>query len=313
MITLNTDKGLVSIKSWQDILDRPGFKPDIDPHEVGIKAIIGSYMFKDFIPCGLSTCHQPHGRGYLVVLVNGQETNIGNGCGKTHFSVDFETMRVRFDKDVREKEQRERLIAALHQLPATQARVTSSIEASKNVNKRCQALVTLSKGVPQVIVDRMTQMARARNGALTSTRLATERERDQMKETGQLPKDGPAYVTETIGIIDGIAALYPENNLRTILVTNLDAPLADFAKVDVDVLTAHELAHWAKWIDSVEPNLKAAEEALAFGNRLLERDNLEQLALLISTREDIKAFKAFLADGRAANNTQEGASVVGSA
>lgn len=296
MITLNTDKGLVPIASWQDILDRPGFKPDIDPHAVGLKAIIGSYMFKDFIPCGLSTCHQPHGRGYLVVLVNGQETNIGNGCGKTHFSVDFETMRVRFDKDVREQEQRERLTTALNQLPQTHVRVADLIASSKNVNRRLQALVTLHRGVPKVIVDRMNQLVRARNGALTTARLATERERDLMKATGQPPKDGPAHITETLGTIDGIAALYSENNLRTILVANLATPLADFAKVDVDTLTPNELAHWAKWVESIEPSIQSADAALALGTRLLDRDNLKQLALLISSREDIKAFKAFVAD-----------------
>lgn len=296
MITLNTDKGLVSIASWQEILDRPGFKPDIDPKEVGLKAIIGSYMFKDFIPCGLSTCHQPHGRGYLVVLVDGHETNIGNGCGKAHFSVDFETMRVRFDKDAREQGQRERLTTILHQLPATQARVTDLIAASRNINKLLQALVTPNKGVPKVIVDRMNQLVRARNGLLTKTRLATEREREAMKETGQLPKEGPAYRTETIGTIDGIATLYAENNLRTILVTNLESPLTDLAKVDVDLLNANDLAHWAKWVEGIEPAIQLADAALALGKRLLDKDNLQQLALLVSDRRDVRDFKAYVAD-----------------
>ena len=119
-----------------------------------------------------------------------------------------------------------------------------------------------------------------------------------MKETGTLPKEGPAYTTESIGTIEGIAALYAENDLRTILVTNLETPLADFGKVDVDLLNARDLAHWAKWIDTIEPAIQSADAALALGKRLLDKDNLEQLTQWVSTREDIKAFKAFLADER---------------
>src|SRR3546814_995823 len=86
MITINGEKGFVRIESWDDIESRPGFAKDIDPRSVKLKAIIGSYTFSDYIPCGLSTCHQPHGNGFLVVTVDGRETNIGRICGKRHFS-----------------------------------------------------------------------------------------------------------------------------------------------------------------------------------------------------------------------------------
>src|SRR3546814_4713524 len=83
MITINGEKGFVRIESWDDIESRPGFAKDIDPRSVKLKAIIGSYTFSDYIPCGLSTCHQPHGNGFLVVTVDGRETNIGRICGRS--------------------------------------------------------------------------------------------------------------------------------------------------------------------------------------------------------------------------------------
>src|SRR5579871_2045899 len=116
MITLTTETGLVRIEDWNDVLQRPGFTPNIDPDTVALKAIIGSYAFKTFIPCGLSSCHTPHGRGYLVQAVDGRLTNIGKDCGKKYFSVDFEQMVKIYDRDLRAKERREVLVAFQHQI-----------------------------------------------------------------------------------------------------------------------------------------------------------------------------------------------------
>src|SRR3546814_934796 len=128
MITINGEKGFVRIESWDDIESRPGFAKDIDPRSVKLKAIIGSYTFSDYIPCGLSTCHQPHGNGFLVVTVDGRETNIGRLCGKRHFSVDFVQMSRVFLKDLRAQQNREFLWELKHRLPS----VTAEIDALKN-------------------------------------------------------------------------------------------------------------------------------------------------------------------------------------
>lgn len=68
------------IESWDDIVSRPGFLATVDPKAVKLKEIIGSYSFDTFIPCGLSTCHLPHGTGFLVVTDSGNETSIGPGA-----------------------------------------------------------------------------------------------------------------------------------------------------------------------------------------------------------------------------------------
>ena len=82
MIVLNTDKGLVTIKDWTDIVERPGFSSNLNPNEHTLKAILGRYVFHERIPCGLSDCHTPHGKGYVVSTVSGRETNIGQDCGR---------------------------------------------------------------------------------------------------------------------------------------------------------------------------------------------------------------------------------------
>ena len=98
MITLNNGRELIRIDKWQDVLDLPGYTEIVDPATVRLKDIIGNYVERDPVLCGLSTCRQPHGRGYLVVAEDGRVTNIGHVCGKNTFSVEFQAMANRFNQ-----------------------------------------------------------------------------------------------------------------------------------------------------------------------------------------------------------------------
>jgi hypothetical protein len=101
MITLNSERELISVEAWADIEARPGFVKDLNPAEHTLHAIIGRYLFKNRIQCGLSDCRTPHGKGYIVVTKDGGETNIGKDCGRTYFGVDFEQLARKFDRDLR--------------------------------------------------------------------------------------------------------------------------------------------------------------------------------------------------------------------
>lgn len=109
MITLNSEQGLTSIENWEDIELRPGFVKDLNPSDHQLDSIIGRYMFKDKIRCGLSNCHTLHEKGYIVTTKGGMSTNMGKDCGKKYFGVDFETMSKKFDRDITAAENRSRL------------------------------------------------------------------------------------------------------------------------------------------------------------------------------------------------------------
>ena len=68
MILISEDgKTLVSIDSWDEIIERPGFKQKVNPKEVVLKQIIGRYHIDPKQPCGISSCGTAHNMGYLVV------------------------------------------------------------------------------------------------------------------------------------------------------------------------------------------------------------------------------------------------------
>jgi hypothetical protein len=54
MITISTDKGLVKVDAWEDILSRAGFTTELDPAKHELNTIIGRYIFGDKVRCGLS-------------------------------------------------------------------------------------------------------------------------------------------------------------------------------------------------------------------------------------------------------------------
>jgi hypothetical protein len=89
MNTLNSDQGLALVERWDDITTRPGFDANLDPTAVELESILGSYLFRDDIICGLNACRQPHGKGYLVKPNNGREANIGQDYARKHFGIDL--------------------------------------------------------------------------------------------------------------------------------------------------------------------------------------------------------------------------------
>ena len=298
MITLNTDKGLVRLASWDDVLSRPGFKTDIDPRAVKLDRIIGNYALFPFLPCGLSSCHTPHGKGYLVATSDGHETNIGKDCGKKHFDVEFKRLAKAFDQDLRSKERREALTALQHRVPAIEERIATLMDepaGAKWVNKHAGRLLDPMKGLPPAVIAVVVGLVRRRSGALTRSRVATKDDLELMRAIGQRIQPGVNYVEEPVGQLDGVAALYPENDLRQLLIVDM-ANLAAVKNLDVDSANEKTLRDLVKWSERIEPNLAQAAETVAAGRRLLTQANLRQLLPFATDRQDRQTLTAFIAE-----------------
>ena len=298
MITLNTEKGLVRIESWDEITERPGFVSNLNSDTVELDAIIGSYLFKDFVLCGLSSCHTLHGRGYLVTTKDGQETNIGKDCGKKHFSVDFVTMRNAYARDFQNKERRE-------QLEALQARIPSYLDAIKNIRagsagadslySLLQSLTTRGKGMPETLIEEISKMAKARNGRIIRQRQATDLEIENLEAMQGKEIKRPHYIAEEIGHLAGIPALYPEHNLRELLVVDVAKGLERIQQLDIPSLRESELRAHRKWASDLDAKLNTVKQTVREAKTLLAQSNLSQLAELIKGKDEKYRFSKFLA------------------
>jgi len=296
LITLNSDRGLIQVEDWLEIESRPGFSKELDPTAHKLKAIIGRYVFPERIRCGLSNCHTPHAKGYIVVTEDGRETNIGKDCGKTYFGVDFEVLSRRFDEDLAASQNRESLATFGFQLDELEARIKTLRAAEHGadwVYKNTRELISMGRACPEGVVSRIEGMVRSRNPEVTVERRATEEEVQEVEVRERREVSRPHYLTDVIGRIAGIEALYPENNLRELLVIDLETHINEFRDLTIASLTHVELRRWAKWIATVENTLARADAAVAFGRLLLCPDGLNPLLTTLPPGEQ-REFRAYI-------------------
>lgn len=297
MIVLNSNKELIRVENWADIEARPGFTKDLDPKAHELASIIGRYAFSDRIRCGLSNCHTPHARGYIVSTKDGRETNIGKDCGKTYFGVDFETLTRQFDQDITDKENRDRLWSFTFRIEDLKQQLRSMRTQEHGADwvfHTSRPLVEAGRTVPNELVRRIASMIKTRQDVVTVDREATEEEVKEMeaRQARKLPR--PQYIEEPIAQIDGMDALYPENDLRQLLVLGIEQELQSFEERKVDILSSESLRRWNKWVNGIEPAIERAASSIAAGRRLLRRDNLQPLQQLLRDREQADRMRKFL-------------------
>jgi hypothetical protein len=183
-----------------------------------------------------------------------------------------------------------------HQLPAIEERIRllKDIPFSGTwMHRLSQSLTGATTGLPSEVTSLVKKLVRARSGRLTQQRVATKEERERLQASGQrLEKE--TYVEDLIGQLDGIAALYPENDLRELLVKKLRGELDELALVDVGQLDDRSLARLAKWSEEIEPTLVRAAEVIGLGQKLFLQANVRQLIVYVPSRDGQKSMASFI-------------------
>jgi hypothetical protein len=204
----------------------------------------------------------------------------------SYFGVDFETMTRQFERDLLEKEMRERLFSFSFRVDDLRGQI-ASLRAGEGgadwVYRLTRPLVESGRGCSFLVVRQLANMVKTRNHILTIEREATEEEAKRREASEGRPMQRPILIMESLGAIAGLEALYPEHDLRQLLVLDLDEPLKVFETETVDQMTFERLRHWSKWIGSVDATLETAVQAVDYGRRLLVPSNLEQFDALLNT------------------------------
>lgn len=299
MITLNREKGIQHLESWTDILETPGFTRLLDPKTATLKEVIGSYTFREMIPCGLSTCQQPHANGFLVVTTEGRVTNLGRVCGKRHFSVDFTQQSRILLAAIRAQTNREFLSALKNRLPAIQEELTSLRRDQYGatwINSRVNQLLGRTGSLPMPVVSAVREAARRGDGVLVVQRLATREERDATDVKGlEHRQRSSRYVEERIGQLEGFAALAPARSLKP-LFDSIEAVIEALSSTTLEDAPDKLLRTLSKMGGELDPNLDRLRAAVAAGKKLLVRENICQLYELLTKRQDIRTFDQFCRD-----------------
>ncbi|WP_374607277.1 hypothetical protein [Thermomonas sp.] len=293
MITITVERGLVRLKSWEDLYETPGFTRDLDPKTVHLKEIIGVYAFDSRQPCGLKSCRQPHSNGYLVTTTAGQVTNLGSVCGKNNFSVTFTNLQKAFDRDFRAKERRERLEVLKSRLPDVITRIDTIKARAGQFYTPIRHLGGDSGSMPRVVVDAIRGMRRSGDGAISRTRKATKQEQELALETGNARPGTPYYLTETAGRLSGVGAISASSALRTTF-QELEPALRKLQSQDVESLSDKDARHLDKVTGGLDSRIEQLQQTVDLLGTFASRENLSQLESLIESASDRKLFSIFL-------------------
>ena len=125
-------------------------------------------------------------------------------------------------------------------------------------------------------------------------RQATTQEADDIEARENRRIQRPHYVSESIGMVQGLGVLFPENDLRQILVIDLLPKLVQLKQLSVDTMREADLASWDKWAAGIDRKLDQAEKVIHEGTLLLRKSNLAQLDKLLEERNDRKIFGHFI-------------------
>lgn len=289
MIVLNNEREILEVESWEQITERYSFRQNLDPQEHELASIIGQYAFPEKVQCGLSNCRTPHNKGYLVVTKSGHETNIGGDCGRNYFGVEFADMASRFDTDIRNKRARAQLQNFRERIPEIRERIQKIREGAEGADALYRAAhvwMEWKRGqVPAALVRALASIVKERRTRIIFQREATEEEIQSIEARTTKSVSRPHYIEESSNEIQGIEALYPENNLRSILIVELSEKLRAFEEFKIDTAQPREITPWTRWVSEVDANLTRAEELLPKYRQFLSADNLNAFWPLLSQDE----------------------------
>lgn len=278
---MHLDQSAIVIDSYEELAARPGFCPSLSFHPKGDRrfgAVIAPYRFTDTIACGIESCHTQHLKGYLITTSDGQETGIGNHCGRKHFGIHFTRERKRVDEAVQRKRRIDTVMRAVSEIPAylaTVAELKADYHELTEIKRRFIDLAgwglfnelkeRADRGYAKII--KYEPMTKSEAAAYFAT--------NNRKKSDS--KDWPEKEV-LVATIEGLEFI--RSRFTDMLVTNLIKPLELFATMkpgDVDRMKPRALYNEAKWIGKVPTDIAKARTVIQSGRAFFAVENLLRL------------------------------------
>lgn len=265
-------------QSFEEITARPNYTAPLDHTEHALREVLTDYHFGKEVPCGLKSCRQPHMRGFLVLTVDGAETNIGRRCGKTHFGDEvFSRARSEYTR----RREREELVARAGQIqasiPEIERRVNELVQRSFGAKWAMRVTLSLQGVIGSGLVESLRTSTLRDELAVTTSRQRTEEEiEDFLAANRGVSRDRATYEDQAIGRL--VPATWLNFDFRERLIVNLLGPIKAFKEMQPAQMASPKLKSEVKRFENVERTLDDAANAATSALRFLARDNLELLA-----------------------------------
>ncbi|HEN3433612.1 TPA: hypothetical protein U5D71_003709 [Yersinia enterocolitica] len=302
MIFLKTEKGPEKLSKWEEIICRPTFLEKLPKAEYKLSHIIGYYELKDEIHCALSSCNQPHAKGYIVVTDNGVETNIGHRCGRRIFGIEFDSHASDFDKYRDNEERKLAIIFAKTKLYDWTQSLESLRSGGKDILWVTIALEDIlnSKYFGRVGALEMRSLARTQNPNVTVDMKVVDSKLKALlfKFNKAFRESGEALEEHSLGKVNNLHVLSSENNLKIMFSTAQDS-IKQISACNIESAPSPELLAISQKSNTLENDIakihRIYKDALAFLSKKNLYPVLKKLEHMESVSTDDRvSFQDFL-------------------
>lgn len=273
---------LVTVNSHEDLILRPQYEPQIDLKHSKLAEVLAPYHFAEPYPCGLSTCRTPHQSGFLVVTVDGKETNVGGICGRKIFGDEFAIKADLQDRRAQLKRQLEKLQNVRDSKVVLLGRIAAQLNRPMGVKWAESTFRDFKAAVGQAVFKVLREKARRNESVVELTREANKEERDRHRIAN--PSAKPLqFVSEKVGDLTGLDFLNFDP-VRTL--TELKDKLHSLDAIDPKALSPRVRKEWVDWTNNIERTFESIEDVLTAALRFFTSENLKIISALGSTPQE---------------------------
>lgn len=288
----------IKIDDWNDVLNRPNFVTSFDPTGKKLVDVIGHYSLKKQLHCCLTNCNQPHNHGYLVLTSTGEETYIGNRCGKNIFGeINFKTLTRSFDRSLKISQAKHSLLDSKSKLDFWFDRLNALKPIAKIILKKMSQIANIDQ-VGSFAKTEFSNMARLGNGRIILIRKAKQDEIDVMKLQGKKP---PYVVEDLVGVVSNVSVLSDANNLKKLLLVELEETLMKLSLMPSDIDDEDFILDTFKRVNNIENSFNQVISILDNSKKFFTGKNLKPILnkmikdnAIPNNDKNIKIFRTFL-------------------
>lgn len=288
MIYLQAGEDIVEVDSWEKITSREKFSIDIDLKGQKLEKIIGYYELPDKMKCGLKKCHKPHYTGFLVLTNEGNETNIGNRCGKTFFDVDFKTMSTEFLRDLEYSKLKFQLTEAKKHVFSYWQKINALALGYQHVEWAIKLHLQINDSavIGHTAYRLLRDMFASGSGNVMSTRPPTD---DEIQLAQVAGRPVPRTIDVVVGFVDGIEFMSPDNNLQRLYYQDLRGTIQALQDCDLEKLSRTQMQPIARGLNSMDNNVAQLIQLRDLAREFFKQDNLAQLLEGMTRNPNISA------------------------
>jgi len=296
MIDLYNGTLFETLASWDELTSRPGFRSNIKVADFDFEKlkVLGAYQRPTPVTCGLTSCHRPHNKGFVIALEHGIITNIGHCCGARH-SLIWGAETRSFERNLLAMRRREQIVATQERLPTMLAQVESMTAAPFGARWAlgiASQLRSRGKGLPDAAIAVISAAVKARDGTLYRE-VEIDAKTAALQAQAAPGRKVDRFIRQSVGVLRGIEALYPENDLKDSLGGDMSIELGKLATLNAETASEAELKRYCKWIDDFEGRLGKAQSALTAFRALATGDNIRQLLEVMESSTDRESVLKF--------------------